>query len=121
MIIRCGENLYQALSQSNENLYSSSEYIPFDICLPSLPFIPLNQKEKYFRKPSTVLVQVSKENLLSFCALNEISRRIKTVLTFTHCNIHILPYASLSMWLKKKKNSQYGSIDNWQMAKGRFN
>lgn len=66
MIIRCGENLYQALSQSSENLYSSSEYIPFDICLPSLPSVFLNQKEKHFHKPSTVSVQVSKENLLNF-------------------------------------------------------
>lgn len=48
MIIRCGENLYRALTQSNENLYSSSEYIPFNISLPFLPSISLNQKEKHF-------------------------------------------------------------------------
>lgn len=66
MIIRCVENLYQALSQSNENLYSSSEYIPFDICLPPLPSVSLNQKEKHFHKPSTASVQVSKENILTF-------------------------------------------------------
>lgn len=71
MIIRCGENLYQALSQSDENLYSSSEYIPFDICFPPLPPVSLNQKEKHFHKPSTVSVQVSKENLLNFSTLNK--------------------------------------------------
>lgn len=45
MIIRCGENPYQVHSQSHENLYSSSEYVPFNISLPS---ISLNQKEKRF-------------------------------------------------------------------------
>lgn len=48
MIIRLGENPYQALSQSNENPYSSSEYVPLNIFLPFLPSISLNQKEKYF-------------------------------------------------------------------------
>lgn len=92
MIIRCGENLYQALSQSNENLYSSSEYIPFDICLPSLPSVSLNQKEKHFHKPSTVSVQVSKENLLNFfSALNEKGEReekaslLSVIVMFLHC------------------------------------
>lgn len=40
MIIRCGENACQALTQSHENLYSNSEYVPFNISL--------NQKEKHF-------------------------------------------------------------------------
>lgn len=48
MIIRCGENLCRTLTQSNENLYSRSDYVPFNIFLPFLPSISLNQKEKSF-------------------------------------------------------------------------
>lgn len=48
MIIRCGENLYQALSQSDENLYSSSEYIPFDICSLPSPLFPLIRRKNTF-------------------------------------------------------------------------
>ena len=48
MSIGCSENLYKALTQSNENVYSSGEYVPFTTSLLLLSSISLNQNEKHF-------------------------------------------------------------------------
>lgn len=127
MIIRCGENPYQALR-------AMKIYIPavntFHLIFssPSCPPFPLIKRRNTL-KPSTICVKLPEESLLN-CFLFSCSQKNTGPYSQLQKYHNGIPYPPWSLCLcfcnlpvkkKETENSQSGSIDNWQMAKGRLN